>query len=272
MPMALFWLRISVALYGISLLYAFAALVRRREIISRATLPVAVIAVILHLVSLIEAFAAGKMVAMPLHQSESLLAFLMMLLFIGVYYLYGTTSPGIAVLPIAFLLSFSAALAQGAPQFGSPLLRSGWIYTHIILILVGYSALFFSFIASVLYLLHERSLKKKNLNGIAGRLPALETIDKIGYRLLLVGFPFMTVGLIAGSVIAQIQYGASYFLDPKVILSLLMWAVYVLMLYTRWNSGWRGRRAALLSAFAFAAALSVWIANYFSGVHRFVAR
>ena len=143
---------------------------------------------------------------------------------------------------------------------------------NIILILIGYSALFFSFIASVLYLLHERSLKRKDLNGIAGKLPALETIDNIGYRLLLIGFPFMTIGLIAGSVIAQVQYGASYFQDPKIILSLLMWSVYTVMLYTRWNSGWRGRRAALLSAFAFAAALSVWAANYFSGVHRFVSR
>ena len=270
--MSLFWLRVAVGLYGVSLLYAFLALIRRREIISRATLPITVVAVTLHFVALVEAFASGSMATMPLHQSESLLAFLMMLLFIGVFYLYRTTSPGIVVLPIAFLLSLSAALAQGAPQFASPLLRNGWIYTHIILILTGYSALFFSFIASVLYLLHERSLKRKELNGIAGKLPALETIDNIGYRLLLIGFPFMTFGLIAGSVIAEAQYGTRYFLDPKVILSLLMWAVYMVMLYTRWNSGWRGRRAALLSAFAFAAALSVWAANYFSGMHRFVSR
>ena len=270
--MSLFWLRIAVGLYGLSLIYAFVALLRKREIISRATLPIAGIAVSLHFVALVEAFHEGRMASMPLHQSESLLAFLMMLLFIGVYYLYSTTSPGIVVLPIAFLLSLSAALAQSAPQFASPLLRSGWIYTHIILILTGYAALFFSFIASVLYLLHERRLKRKELTGFAGKLPALETIDSIGYKLLLVGFPFMTFGLIAGSVIAQVQYGSRYFLDPKVILSLLMWGVYMVMLFTRWNSGWRGRRAALLSAFAFAAALSVWAANYFSGMHRFVSR
>jgi ABC-type uncharacterized transport system permease subunit len=270
--MSLFWLRAAVGLYGVSMLYALAALLRRRDVISRATLPIAGVAVTLHFVALVEAFASGSMAAMPLHQSESLLAFLMMVLFIAVYYLYRTTSPGVVVLPIAFLLSLSAALAQSAPQFTSPLLRSGWIYTHIILILTGYSALFFSFIASVLYLLHERSLKRKDLNGLAGRLPALETIDKIGYRLLLIGFPFMTFGLIAGSVIAEAQYGAAYFHDPKVILSLLMWGVYMVMLFTRWNAGWRGRRAALLSAFAFAAALSVWAANYFSGVHRFISR
>jgi ABC-type uncharacterized transport system permease subunit len=270
--MSLFWLRVAVGLYGVNMLYALVALVRRREILSRAMLPLAGVAVTLHFVALVEAFVSGSMASIPLHQSESLLAFLMMFLFIAVYYFYRTTSPGIVVLPMAFLLSLSAALAQSAPQFASPLLRSGWIYTHIILILTGYSALFFSFIASVLYLLHERSLKRKDLNSISGRLPALETIDNIGYRLLLIGFPFMTFGLIAGSVIAQVQYGAKYFLDPKVILSLLMWGVYMVMLYTRWNAGWRGRRAALLSAFAFAAALSVWAANYFSGVHRFVSR
>src|SRR5438270_3301108 len=270
--MSLFWLRVAVALYGFSMLYALVALLRRKEIVSRASLPLAGVGVTLHFVALIEALVSGRMAAMPLHQSESLLAFLMMVLFIGVYYLYGTTSPGLVVLPTAFLLSLSAALAQSGAQIIPPLLRSGWIYTHIILILAGYSALFFSFVASVLYLLHERSLKRKDINGIAGKLPALETIDSIGYRLLLIGFPFITFGLIAGSVIAQLQYGARYFLDPKVILSLLMWGVYMLILFTRWNSGWRGRRAALLSAFAFAAALSVWAANYFSGVHRFVSR
>src|SRR3954466_12110899 len=255
--MSLFWLRVAVGLYGVTMMYALIALLRRREILSRATLPIAGVAATLHLVSLVEAFVSGGMAARPLHQSESLLAFLMMLLLIVVYYLYRTTSPGIVVLPIAFLLSLSAALAQSGAQIIPPLLRSGWIYTHIILILAGYSALFFSFIASVLYLLHERSLKRKEINGIAGRLPALETIDSIGYRLLLIGFPFMTFGLIAGSVIAQLQYGPTYFQDPKVILSLLMWGVYMVMLFTRWNAGWRGRRAALLSAVAFAAALGV---------------
>src|SRR4051812_49287686 len=137
--MSLFWLRVAVVLYGISMLYALVALLRRREILSRTIFPVAGIATTLHFVSLVESFVSGGMAARPLHQSESLLAFLMMLLLIVVYYFYRTTSPGIVVLPMAFLLSLSAALAQSAPQFVSPLLRSGWIYTHIVLILTGYS-------------------------------------------------------------------------------------------------------------------------------------
>ena len=48
-----------------------------------------------------------------------------------------------------------------------------------------------------------------------------------------------------------------------------MWAVYMVMVFTRWNSGWRGRRAAFLATFAFVAALAAWAANYFSAIHRF---
>jgi len=52
----------------------------------------------------------------------------------------------------------------------------------------------------------------------------------------------------------------------------LMWAVYMILLYTRWNSGWRGRRAAYLATFAFLVAIGAWAANYFSAMHRFVTQ
>ena len=56
-------------------------------------------------------------------------------------------------------------------------------------------------------------------------LPALEVIDEIGYRSLLLGFPFMTLGLIVGIMVAQATYGRINFLDPKILLSVLMWVV-----------------------------------------------
>jgi ABC-type uncharacterized transport system permease subunit len=136
------------------------------------------------------------------------------------------------------------------------------------LIFTGYAALILSFGASLLYLIQERSLKAKR-PGILSRLPALEVIDEIGFRSLLLGFPFMTLGLIAGAVVAQSTYGRIALLDPKILLSILMWAVYLILLFTRWSAGWRGRRAAYLAAGAFIAAVVAWVANYFSGIHRF---
>jgi ABC-type transport system involved in cytochrome c biogenesis permease subunit len=146
-----------------------------------------------------------------------------------------------------------------------------WIYMHVALILIGYSALLFSFIASILYLLQERTLKAKTTGGFWSRLPALATIDEIGYKCLVWGFPFMTLGLIAGSILAEARFGSRYFADPKILLSIVMWLVYTVLLYTRWSAGWRGRRAAYMATFAFAVAVVAWAANTVSQTHRFIS-
>jgi ABC-type uncharacterized transport system permease subunit len=267
------WLRVAVAFYGLGLLYALIALSGRREVLARIILPAVGLGAIFHFVSIAEAYAAaGDFAPTNVTQSESLLAFVLMVSFFAVYWRYKTTSLGILVFPLVFLLSLSASLGQQPPQFISPLLGSGWILVHITLILCGYAALFFSFVSSLLYLLQERSLKSKNMGGVLSRLPALEVMDDIGFRSLLLGFPFMTFGLIAGCVIAQASYGPAYFKDPKILLTLLMWAVYMVLLFSRWSAGWRGRKAAVLSTVAFAAATLAWAANYFSSVHRYVAQ
>src|SRR5438128_9210183 len=226
---------------------------------------------VFHFVSPSEAvLVSGQLTLASVHNSESLLAFLMMAVFMIVYLVYHTSSPGMVVFPLVFLLTFVAATGQQPFLLPSPGLRTGWLFAHIALIFTGYAALFLSFAASLLYLLQERSLKSKKSSGILLRLPALEVIDEIGYRSLLLGFPFMTLGLIAGSIVAQTTYGRVYLLDPKIFLSLLLWAVYMVMVFTRWNAGWRGRRAAYLAAGAVLAAVIAWSANYFSAIHRFV--
>jgi len=270
--MPLFWLRVAVGFYGLGLIYALLLLSRRRELLARIALPAVGVGMVFHFVSLAEAAVINHQLTLTsVHNSESLLAFVIMVFFMIVLARYRTSTPGLFVFPLVFLLSLAAALGQEKNLFATPVVRGGWIFAHIALIFIGYAALLLSFGASLLYLIQEHSLKSKRAGSILGKLPALETIDQMGYRSLLLGFPFMTLGLIAGSVVAQSEFGPIYFRDPKVLLSLLMWAVYVLMLYTRWTSGWRGRRAAYLATFAFLAAVVAWAANYFSTVHRFVS-
>src|SRR5581483_8319945 len=168
-----------------------------------------------------------------------------------------------------FILTFISAVGQTPVALTSPLLRNGWIFVHVVLIFTGYAGLFLSFGASLLYLVQERTLKSKR-SPLLTWLPPLQTIDDIGYHALLFGFPFMTFGIVTGSVLAIEKYGPMFFADPKILLSLIMWAVYMLLLYTRWSSGWRGRRAAFLATIAFVIAIGAWAANNFSRVHRFI--
>ena len=269
--MSLFWLRFALVFYSVAVLYALVALVRHGERMSRFTMPAVFLGGIFHFVSIVEGITtSGHLVPASLHQSESLLAFMLVVVTGIVYGVYKTTTPGLFVFPVVFVLSLAAAIGADPPQIESKLLRNWWLFSHIALIFTGYAALAFSFVASLLYIVQSRSLKSKVPSGWAEKLPPLQTIDDIGYRSLLVGFPFMTFGLIAGTVVARSAYGPEYFFDPKIVLSLLMWAVYMVLLFARWTVGWRGRRAAYLSTFAFIAALGAWAANYTSEFHRFL--
>jgi ABC-type transport system involved in cytochrome c biogenesis permease subunit len=79
----------------------------------------------------------------------------------------------------------------------------------------------------------------------------------------------MTIGLMIGSFIAEASIGASFFADPKVLLSFAMWGAYVAMIFIRQSAGLRGRRAVYLSSFVMVVVLAVWAANHLSQVHRF---
>jgi len=267
--MSIIWLRVALGCYAVGLLYALVALTRSSDLLNRIALHAAYLGMVFHFVSLTDAFLQGGQMAMvSAHNAESVLGFLIMVVFLLVYMVYKTTSPGIVVFPVVFLLTFISATGEAPFLFTSTTMRTGWLFAHIALIFTGYAALVLSFGASLLYLLQERALKSKQ-RGVLSRLPALEVIDEIGFRSLLLGFPFMTLGLVAGTVVAQSTFGRLDLLDPKILLSLLMWAVYLILLYTRWSAGWRGRRAAYLAASAFAFALIAWAANYFSAIHRF---
>lgn len=267
--MSIIWLRVALCFYTVGLVYSLMVLTRRSYALAKIALPAMTLGMVFQIVALTEAMIHAGPGLASLHNSETLLSLLVMAAFLLVYAIYKTTSPGIVVFPLVFLLTFISASGQQPFVLSSPV-RTGWLYVHIALIFAGYAALSLSFGASLIYLLQERYLKSKKPGGLFSRLPALETIDEISYRSLLLGFPFMTLGLLAGVVVAEATFGQLDYTDPKILLSVLMWAVYLIMLYTRWNAGWRGRRAAYLATGAFFAAVIAWTANYFSAIHRFV--
>ena len=267
--MATIWLRVALALYAVGLAYVLVALTHTKELLNRLALHAAYLGMVFHFVAIVERVRqSGESSLASLSLAASVLGFVIMVVFLVVYMLYQTPSPGIVVFPLVFLLTFIGATRQQPFVLASASARQGWLIAHIALVFAGYAALVLSFSASLIYLMQERSLKAKRPDGVMSRLPALEVTDEIGFRSLLIGFPFMTAGLLAGMVIAQANFGRVDFRDAKIFLSLLTWAVYLILLYTRWSAGWRGRRAAYLAAGAFAMAIVAWAANYFSAVHR----
>jgi ABC-type uncharacterized transport system permease subunit len=268
--MQVLWLKIAVVLYGLATLAVLPVALYDRPRWARVAVPAALAAVFFHFVSLIEMLnAAHHLLPVEVHETRSLFGLIFGVIFLLVYWRYRTVSLGVFLLPIAFLLSLLPAFGHKSEELSAPVMHGNWIFLHVALLLAAYAALAVSLIASVLYLIEERRLKSKNRPSGTRWLPPLETLDQIAAKALVLGFPCMTVGLMIGSFIAEASIGASFFADPKVLLSFAMWGAYVAMIFIRRSAGLRGRRAVYLSSFAMVIVLAVWAANHFSQVHRF---
>jgi hypothetical protein len=151
--MPVLWLRVAVVCYGVGLLYALVGLTRSNELLNRIVLHAAYLGMAFHLVSLTEEMIlSGKISLASVPNTESALAFLIMVVFVVVFLIYRTTAPGIVVFPVVFLLTL-LAITEEKPLLGSETVHRGWLFVHIALILAGYAALVLSFGASLLYLL-----------------------------------------------------------------------------------------------------------------------
>jgi ABC-type uncharacterized transport system permease subunit len=275
--MYLLWLRIAAILYAAACVAVFPAvlygIVRWRKTCVHLT----GLAVFFQFVSVVEMLVqAHRWMPVGMREMESLLGFAVACLFFLVWWLYEAVSLGIFALPATFFLVLEPALGPDRYTFPSVGVWKSWLVAHIIALMLAYAALCFSLLASVLYLVQERRIKAKRKpsknTGWApfDWLPPLDTLERIALATLEFGFPCMTVGLIIGAVLVQeTSQGASYFLDPKVLASLVCWAVYVMLLLVRRSAGLRGRRAAYVSGAVLVVMMAVWATNLFSRVHRF---
>lgn len=159
---------------------------------------------------------------------------------------------GAFVLPIVTMLSISA-VAQPLTLPVERALQGAWLWVHIALALIGIAAFVLNFAGAIMYLLQERQLRAKRPGAFYYRLPALETLDRLTYRTLALGFPFLTVGLMLGAVWARTAWGSVVTFDPLALLSAVAWAIYAATLAGRAAAGWHGRRAAYFSILGFAA-------------------
>ena len=88
------------------------------------------------------------------------------------------------------------------------------------------------------------------------RLTLADTLDNISYRIIGLGFPLLTIGIIAGAVWANEAWGSYWSWDPKETWALITWLVFAAYLHARITKGWQGRRPAILAASGF---VVVWV-------------
>jgi len=203
---------------------------------------------------------------------------------------------GVVTAPVAMAITAFAAISlPDTMQASAPLvpaLKSNWLMMHVSVMMLSYATLMVGSLLAIAFLvvtrgqnielrgssvgtgsyreksyqLH-RSEEEVNVNsgGTAvlerialspQRLTLADTLDNISYRVIGLGFPLLTIGIIAGGVWANEAWGSYWSWDPKETWAFITWLVFAAYLHARITKGWQGRRPALLAAAGF---VVVWV-------------
>jgi ABC-type transport system involved in cytochrome c biogenesis permease subunit len=138
------------------------------------------------------------------------------------------------------------------------LLRSPLFSLHVLSMLFAYASFALAFVLGITYVLLFKEIKAKHLGFFYARLPSLQVLDVMNARAVVVGWLFLTCGLVVGIIWASQIAGspdprvqAMHVADPKILIALICWFTYSFALVARRAIGWSGRRAAWLSAVGF---------------------
>jgi cytochrome c-type biogenesis protein CcsB len=194
------------------------------------------------------------------------------------------------------ITAFAALVLPSDMQAAAPLvpaLQSNWLMMHVTIMMLSYAALLVGSLVSMAFLVVTRGQAVQlrgdsfgvnsgrrhpqwtasEVSGSQGggvavltqptvaslspqRLSLAEVLDNTSYRLIGLGFPLLTIGIIAGAVWANEAWGTYWSWDPKETWALITWLVFAAYLHTRITKGWQGRRPAVLASLGFAV---VWV-------------
>ena len=160
---------------------------------------------------------------------------------------------GAFIAPLALTSLLASRFVGGGAEPGDRL-KGAILPFHVSANLVGVALFGLAFSAAILYLVQERLVKKKRIDGVSRRLPPLDALDRAEHSFLLAGFPLLTIGIITGTVWARkVEMGATSDV-LRAAFGYVTWLVIAAVLFLRAAAGWRGRRAAYgtIAGFGFA--------------------
>ena len=220
---------------------------------------------------------------------ESLLFLTWTLLTIYLYVENKTNSKliGAILIPVALLINGFANLTLSPDmQKASPLvpaLQSNWLMMHVSMMMLSYATLIMGSLLCLLFLViskyqdvdlqlvDDSALPLYNVMldyyeaklfspsdevSELGKLKLLQSLDNWSYRIIGLGFPFLTIGIIAGGVWANEAWGSYWSWDPKETWALITWIVFATYLHSRITKGWEGKKTAVLGSVGF---FVIWV-------------
>ena len=255
--------QLTLGLYFLGTLLFLICLVRRSDALSKVALGLTGVGFFTHSVALAFQVLSGDEVKwVTFHKAMSFFSWSLVLVFLVVAIRQKLDVLGSFILPLAFLSLVSTAILP-AETPAQPMFQAVWV--HVTLSMLGTVGFAVAFVAGLMYLMQERLLKSKQFNVLYFKLPPLDFLDQLNQRSILLGFPFLTLGILTGAISAQVTFGAYLSWNPEQTWALITWVFYLIVLMGRVTVGWRAKKAAYLTVVGFAGVLLTFVGVILKG-------
>lgn len=256
--MPVMFLMATMVVYLVGTIFFLAYLLRRSETLSQVSLGVTAVGFVLHtLALLLRVMKADHVPLANFHEALSFFSWALVLVFLIVELRHRIHVLGSFILPLALIsLLSAAALPKEVPTL-EPVLKT--VGVHVTLSILGTVGFAVAFVAGVMYLIQDGLLKSKRFNVLYVKLPPLDFLDHLNQQAIVLGFPLLTLGIVAGAISAEFAKGSYLNWNPEQTGALVTWVFYFVVLMGRLTVGWRAKRAAYLTIIGFAGVVLTFI-------------
>lgn len=247
---------LALTCYFASVIVGLVDLFKGTRAAARIMLGIAVMGFLVHTASIVFRYTLeGHLPIASPHEAASFFAWCVVLIFLVMEMRYKVGLLGSFIMPLAFILMLTASMLPRVMEPLSAVLMSNWLGIHTLFAFLANASFALASGIAVMYLIQDHYLKSKHLGELFGRLPSIQTLDYLNYRLITIGFPLFTLAIITGAIWANAAWGTYWSWDPREVWALVTWLIFAIMLHARLIAGWRGKRAAFLTILGFATIL-----------------
>ena len=249
----------AVVLYLAGAWLLVRALNRSVALPTRVCTAVALAALVLHAIAAYGAMNRPDGLDFSLSNAAGLTALILMALVAAL----GVVQPVHGLFILLFPLSALALLASVFLQTARPPLAGmdAGLAAHIFVSMLAYSILAMAALQSILLGFAERGIRAKTRSAALRALPPLETMERLLFAMLWVGFAALTIAI--GSGFLRLQDMFAQHVAHHTVLSSASWLLYVALLAGRHVFGWRGSSAVRWTLTAFALLLLGYFGSKF---------
>ena len=256
---------VPLALYSAALVAYVWHFARRSVAAGRAATTLLVFAALAHtFVVGMQTMEAGHVPMTGPTSAISTFVWLLCLAYLYTEMMTDERAMGVFITPLLVALQTIPAFRPGVEDRAA-VLQGPLFGVHVSSLLFAYASFALACVIGITYVLLFKEIKAKHLGFFYARLPSLQVLDRMNQRAIVIGWIFLTLGILVGVIwAAQARVGydagdprvqAMSLQDPKIFVALVCWVVYSFELFAARRIGWGGRRAAYLSAFGFAIVL-----------------